>query len=153
MAAHDKRIVPLRELVALLGYAVAGAVLAAAVLGAAIASGWMSWPRAHSAAPSAAPRADTAATCALHASPAACDDCMALHCLRECQSCASSPDCLDLFLCAMECSDPGCENECAALFPAGRQRLATFVGERGCLPMFCRDACSGGGSRDASPAD
>ena len=124
-------------------FAEVGALLGVAVLAVSIRAGVIAPLSAPPARPLASPPPDAAVECPLHASPPACDACMHAHCQRECQSCAASPDCLDLFLCATDCTDPSCESECGARFPQGKQLLQLFVGQTGCLAIFCRDACRG----------
>ncbi len=136
-----------RERLMLVLHAEVGAALGIAFLVASFRIGIITRPSA--APPHVASSTRVGVTCPLHASPSTCDACMTAHCERECQACADSSDCLDLFLCATPCSDHRCENECASRFPQGKQLLQQFVGQTGCLAIFCRDACrSPAGSHD-----
>lgn len=125
----------------LAGYFTLGAMLGALFLLLAIRAGVIEAGPSGAAAPSASHASALPAPCALHASPPACDACMNAHCRTECSACADSADCLDLFLCAIDCHDPACERACADAYPAGKLILQRFMGESGCLAMFCRDDC------------
>jgi hypothetical protein len=135
---------------ALLAYAAVGALVGVASIAAGVRLDIVDLP-GHAPPTPMPSAAASGAACPLHASPAACDQCMTAHCENECLACSDSADCLDLFLCAMDCADPACERACGNRYPDGKPLLQRFVGETGCLPMFCRDACSAAPSERKDP--
>jgi hypothetical protein len=79
--------------------------------------------------------------CVLHATTVDCDRCMMSSCVQECRACGSSPQCLGLFACMLDCNDQECNHLCVQAYPEGKPALARFMGERGCMAKHCSSAC------------
>ncbi len=123
------------ESVAILGYALAGAAVTILIV---VTMEWLETGTVSEESPSSG---DENRGCPLTASPEACDACMLASCLTSCRACANNPACLRLFTCVMDCPDVGCEADCARSHPEGREDLAAFLGQEGCLVRRCSVVC------------
>lgn len=140
MAGDRRASIP--ENVALSAYGAVGALLGAALLAVLSATGQVRLHRASAPAPASASTAspDAGTSCPIKTSSPMCDACMKERCLMPCADCAEDPDCIQLFLCVLDCREPACSRACSDRYPHATQVLEAFAGEQGCMRK-CRDAC------------
>jgi hypothetical protein len=67
-----------------------------------------------------------------------CQECLFTECEPQMNTCYANPDCITLLACLDECTTPGCENGCYALYPDGLGDAGP-VGD--CLQASCAAAC------------
>ena len=63
-----------------------------------------------------------------------CQQCLYAQCQPQMNVCIANPDCTALLQCLDECTDPGCENGCYALYPGG-------LADSGPVGECAQDAC------------